>query len=56
MKFSSEAKVGLIGIVTLAVLIWGINYLKGRNILNSTLLASCILRVIRADWKPLHPC
>lgn len=36
MKISSEAKVGLIGIVTLAVLIWGINYLKGRNILNST--------------------
>jgi phospholipid/cholesterol/gamma-HCH transport system substrate-binding protein len=36
MKISSEVKVGLIGIVTLAVLIWGINYLKGRNILNST--------------------
>jgi phospholipid/cholesterol/gamma-HCH transport system substrate-binding protein len=35
MKISSEAKVGLIGIITLAVLIWGINYLKGRNILNS---------------------
>jgi phospholipid/cholesterol/gamma-HCH transport system substrate-binding protein len=34
MKFSSEAKVGLIGIVTIAVLVWGINYLKGRNILN----------------------
>jgi phospholipid/cholesterol/gamma-HCH transport system substrate-binding protein len=36
MKISSEVKVGLIGIATLAVLIWGINYLKGRNILNST--------------------
>ncbi|MCK4749950.1 MAG: MCE family protein, partial [Bacteroidales bacterium] len=36
MKFSSEAKVGLIGIVTLAVLIWGINYLKGRNILSNS--------------------
>jgi phospholipid/cholesterol/gamma-HCH transport system substrate-binding protein len=36
MKISIEAKVGLIGIATLAVLIWGINYLKGRNILNST--------------------
>lgn len=34
MKISSEAKIGLIGIVTLAILIWGINYLKGRNILN----------------------
>lgn len=36
MKISSEVKVGLIGISTLLVLIWGINYLKGRNILNST--------------------
>lgn len=36
MKLSSEAKVGIIGIVTILVLIWGINYLKGRNILNST--------------------
>lgn len=34
MKISSEAKIGLIGIVTLAILIWGINYLKGRNLLN----------------------
>jgi phospholipid/cholesterol/gamma-HCH transport system substrate-binding protein len=36
MKLSSEAKVGIIGMVTILVLIWGINYLKGRNILNST--------------------
>ena len=35
MKISSEVKIGLIGIVTLVVLIWGINYLKGRNILKS---------------------
>ena len=34
MKISSEAKIGLIGIATLVILIWGINYLKGRNILN----------------------
>ncbi len=33
MKFINEVKLGLIGIVTIAVLIWGINYLKGRNIL-----------------------
>jgi len=37
MKISSEAKIGLIGIVTLVVLIWGINYLKGMNILNRNL-------------------
>jgi len=36
MKISIEAKVGLIGIATLLVLIWGINYLKGRNILRSS--------------------
>lgn len=36
MKISSEAKVGLIGVATLALLIWGINYLKGKNILNSS--------------------
>jgi phospholipid/cholesterol/gamma-HCH transport system substrate-binding protein len=35
MKFSSEAKIGIIGILTIAVLIWGINYLKGRNILTN---------------------
>ncbi|MFH0756077.1 MAG: MlaD family protein [Bacteroidota bacterium] len=33
MKFINEVKLGLIGIVTIAVLIWGINYLKGRNVL-----------------------
>ncbi len=36
MKISIEAKIGIIGIVTLLVLIWGINYLKGRNILTSS--------------------
>lgn len=33
MKLNSEVKIGLIGIATLAILIWGINYLKGKNIL-----------------------
>lgn len=36
MKISNEVRVGVIGITTILVLIWGINYLKGRNILNST--------------------
>lgn len=36
MKISNEAKVGIIGIATIAVLIWGLNYLKGRNIFNTT--------------------
>lgn len=38
MKISIEAKIGIIGLVSIAVLIWGINYLKGRNILRSTYL------------------
>ena len=38
MKIRSEAKVGLIGIVTMAVLIWGVNYLKGKNILKRSKL------------------
>lgn len=36
MKISNEAKVGIIGIATIAVLIWGLNFLKGRNIFNTT--------------------
>jgi len=43
MKFSIEAKIGLIGIATLLVLIWGINYLKGRNILASSILVEAYL-------------
>ncbi len=35
MKISNEARVGIIGIVTIAVLIWGINYMKGRNIFST---------------------
>ncbi|RPI44264.1 MAG: MCE family protein, partial [Bacteroidetes bacterium] len=31
-----EAKIGIIGLLTILALIWGINYLKGRNILRST--------------------
>ncbi len=36
MKYTSEIKIGITGLVTTAVIIWGINYLKGRNILEST--------------------
>lgn len=35
MKISKEARIGIIGIVTIAVLFWGINYLKGRSVFNS---------------------
>lgn len=34
MKLSTEARIGMIGVATLAVLIWGINYLKGKNVLS----------------------
>ena len=43
MKISIEAKIGMIGIATLVVLIWGINYLKGRNILASSILVEAYL-------------
>jgi phospholipid/cholesterol/gamma-HCH transport system substrate-binding protein len=39
MKLSIEARVGIIGVATLAVLIWGINYLKGKNILSKSYTA-----------------
>lgn len=36
MKLSTEAKIGLIVLATIAFVIWGINYLKGKNILKRT--------------------
>jgi phospholipid/cholesterol/gamma-HCH transport system substrate-binding protein len=33
MKFRTEAKIGIIVLSTIAVVIWGINFLKGRNVL-----------------------
>lgn len=36
MKLTSEVKIGITGVVTIAVIIWGVNYLKGRNILKGT--------------------
>lgn len=35
MRFSSELKIGITGVVTVVVIIWGINFLKGRNIFSS---------------------
>lgn len=35
MRISSEVKTGLIGVATILVIIWGVNFLKGRNILSS---------------------
>lgn len=35
MKISSEVKIGITGVVTVVVIIWGINFLKGRNIFSS---------------------
>lgn len=32
MKIKTETKVGIIGIVTIAILVWGINFLKGKNL------------------------
>lgn len=35
MKIAGEIKIGITGIITVIVIIWGINYLKGRNVLRS---------------------
>ena len=35
MKNTSEIKIGITGVITIIVMIWGVNYLKGRNILKS---------------------
>jgi len=36
MKIRTEAKIGIIVIATIVLVIWGINYLKGKNILKRT--------------------
>ena len=36
MKHWTEIKLAVVGILTVAVILWGINYLRGRNILAST--------------------
>lgn len=36
MKLKTEVKIGLIALTTLVLLIWGINYLKGKNIVTRT--------------------
>jgi phospholipid/cholesterol/gamma-HCH transport system substrate-binding protein len=42
VKIAGEIKIGITGIITVIVIIWGINYLKGRNVLRSnyTLVAT----------------
>lgn len=35
MTITGEAKIGITGIITVLVIIWGINFLKGRNVLSS---------------------
>lgn len=34
--FSNETKIGILAVVSIAILIWGFTYLKGRNILSSS--------------------
>lgn len=36
MKIAGEVKIGIAAVITIIVIIWGINYLKGVNILSST--------------------
>jgi phospholipid/cholesterol/gamma-HCH transport system substrate-binding protein len=36
MRISKEVKIGLIAVLILLLSVWGINFLKGKNILKST--------------------
>ena len=36
MKIKTEVRIGLIVLITIAVVIWGINFLKGKNVLKRT--------------------
>ena len=36
MKMKTEFKIGIIVLATLIVVIWGINFLQGKNVLKST--------------------
>lgn len=38
MKIRNEVKVGILGLISIFLLIWGYNFLKGRNILSSDLV------------------
>lgn len=40
MKISNEVKVGILGVVTLFLLIWGYNFLKGNNILSNDIVVT----------------
>lgn len=32
MKIKTETKIGIVGVLTIAILVWGINFLKGKNL------------------------
>ncbi|MBN1185974.1 MAG: MCE family protein [Bacteroidales bacterium] len=35
MKISREVKIGVVGIITIALFLWGLNFLKGKNVFKS---------------------
>ena len=32
MKIKTETKIGIVGVLTIGILIWGVNFLKGKNL------------------------
>ena len=32
MTIKTETKIGIVGVLTIAILIWGVNFLKGKNL------------------------
>ncbi len=46
MKFTRELKIGIVVTLSIAALIWGINFLKGKNILSTNNNYSCLYQRI----------
>ncbi|MFO8022079.1 MAG: MlaD family protein [Perlabentimonas sp.] len=54
MKITKEAKIGIFAVVCLAVLFWGLNFLKGRNVFSRTNTYYAVFE--RVDGlKPTNP-
>lgn len=46
MKISNEIKVGLLAVVSISLLIWGFSFLKGKNLLTKTIVATAVFKSV----------
>ncbi len=42
MKIGNEIKVGILAVISIFLLIWGVNFLKGKNLLSNTIVATVV--------------